>query len=424
MNYAEAIEYIHRTQWRGSKPGLSRTEKLLGMLGNPQRRLRFVHVAGTNGKGSTCAILESVLRTAGYKTGLFVSPFVVRFNERIQVGGSYISDEQLSDIIGRIAPFADSMEDAPTEFELITAAAMLFFAEQGCEIVVLEVGMGGELDSTNVIDTPLAAVITSIGLDHTRELGDTSAQIAAAKAGIIKQGGDVVVYGGEDAVMQVFRSACLARNAALHPAELGAVGNVRLSLDGLVFDFGEERDIFLPLVGAYQPYNAAVVMEVIRLLRGKGFAVSARQVREGFRAVSWPGRMEVLRRDPVFILDGSHNNAGLGATVESLKALFPEKKTVFIAGMMADKDVDSAVRLISPLAARVYTVRPDNARAMDAEKLAAAFTAAGAAAEPCGDIDTAVCKAVRLAGRDTPVCAIGTLYFSADVRRAVGLLKI
>ena len=215
MTYNEALTYIHSICWKGSRLGLGRTRELLQKLGNPEKRLKFIHIAGTNGKGSCAAMLSSILEAAGYRVGLYTSPFINRFNERMQINHQCIPDGELAELTAYIRPFADGMADPPTEFELITALAMVYFARHQCDIVVLEVGMGGELDSTNIIDVPEAAVIMAMGLDHVKELGPTMADIARAKAGIIKAGGRVVSYGGNPEADAVIAAACRAKNASL-----------------------------------------------------------------------------------------------------------------------------------------------------------------------------------------------------------------
>ena len=250
MNYEEALNYIHAVQWAGHKPGLTRTRTLLAALGDPHKQLRFIHVAGTNGKGSTAAMLASCLQAAGYRVGLYTSPFINRFNERIQVNGQQIPDEALVRLVERVKPAADAMTDIPTEFEIITALGMLWFAETKCDIVVLEVGLGGTLDSTNVIDPPECAVITALGMDHVKELGPTLADIASAKAGIIKPGSPVVSYGGVPEA-----DAVIARTAAERHAPLTVVDLSRLTiedgdLDAVTFDFDGLNGIRLPLIGS------------------------------------------------------------------------------------------------------------------------------------------------------------------------------
>ena len=321
MTYEEALKYIHSVNWVGSKLGLERTQELLGKLGDPHKRLKFIHIAGTNGKGSTAAMLASVLEHAGYRVGLYTSPFINRFNERMQVNGRQIPDETLSELTEHIQPYADAMEDAPTEFELITALAMEYFRQENCEIVVLEVGMGGELDSTNVIDVPEAAVIAAMGLDHVKELGPTMADIARAKAGIIKTGGAVVSYGGNPDADEVFAQTCREKGASLRCPDFSKIMPGEFGLDGQRFSYGAWTDLQIPLAGRYQLNNAAVVLETVAVLRERGWNISDAAVRQGIAATRWPARFEVLRRDPVFIVDGGHNPHGIRATAESLVLL-------------------------------------------------------------------------------------------------------
>lgn len=416
MTYNEALTYIHSICWKGSKLGLDRTRELLGKLGNPEKQLKFIHIAGTNGKGSCAAMLSSILEEAGYHVGLYTSPFINRFNERMQIDHQCIPDDELAELTEYIRPFADGMEDSPTEFELITALAMVYFARHKCDIVVLEVGMGGELDSTNIIDVPEAAVIMAMGLDHVKELGPTMADIARAKAGIIKEGGDVVIYGGNPEADPVFEEVCAQRSAKLHKADFSAIVPGPFGLDGQSFSYGAWKDLQIPLVGVYQMRNAAVVLETVQVLRGKGWHISDAAVASGLKNTRWPARFEVLRRDPVFIVDGGHNPHGIRATAESLQRLFPGKKFTFVTGVMADKDVESILGLIVPLADQFFTVRPDNPRAMSAEELADRIRAMGAKATPCESVAAGVARAVEAEGKDGVACALGSLYMSGDVR--------
>lgn len=416
MTYNEALTYIHSICWKGSKLGLDRTRELLGKLGNPEKQLKFIHIAGTNGKGSCAAMLSSILEEAGYHTGLYTSPFINRFNERMQIDHQCIPDDELAELTEYIRPFADGMADSPTEFELITALAMVYFARHKCDIVVLEVGMGGELDSTNIIDVPEAAVIMAMGLDHVKELGPTMADIARAKAGIIKEGGDVVIYGGNPEADPVFEEVCAQRSAKLHKADFSAIVPGPFGLDGQSFSYGAWKDLQIPLVGVYQMRNAAVVLETVQVLRGKGWYISDAAVASGLKNTRWPARFEVLRRDPVFIVDGGHNPHGIRATAESLQRLFPGKKFTFVTGVMADKDVESILGLIVPLADQFFTVRPDNPRAMSAEELADRIRAMGAKATPCESVAAGVARAVEAEGKDGVACALGSLYMSGDVR--------
>ena len=420
MTYEEALSYIHSICWKGSKLGLDRTRELLGKLDDPQKELKFIHIAGTNGKGSTAAMLSSILEEAGYRVGLYTSPFINRFNERMQVNHQPIPDEELAALTEYVRPHADAMADSPTEFELITALAMVWFARQKCDIVVLEVGMGGELDSTNIIDVPEAAVIAAMGMDHVKELGPTMADIARAKAGIIKEGGRVVSYGGNPEADEVIAAVCRARNASLCQPDFSAIVPGDFSLEGQTFSYKGWHGLRIPLVGAYQMNNAAVVLETVEVLRQRGWNISDEAVRQGLADTRWPARFEVLRRDPVFIVDGGHNPHGIRATAESLSRLFPGRKITFVTGVMADKDVEHILGLIVPLADQFFTVRPDNPRAMDAGELAARIEAMGAKATACASVQDGVDRAIQAEGPHGVACALGSLYMSGEVRSCFG----
>ena len=416
MNYDEALSYIHSVSWKGSVPGLGRTQELLRKLGNPEKGLKFIHIAGTNGKGSTAAMLSSILEEAGYTVGLYTSPFINRFNERMQVNHQCIDDGELAELTDYVRPFADSMADSPTEFELITAIGMEFFRRHRCDIVVLEVGMGGALDSTNVIDTPEVAVITAMGFDHTKELGNTMTEIASAKAGIIKPHGDVVIYGQNPEAEAVFEKAAAEQHSTLSRPDYSQLVPGDFSLEGQSFSYKGWKDLRIPLVGLYQLNNAAVVLTAVEVLRKKGWAISDEAVRSGLQSTRWPARFEVLHHAPVFIVDGGHNPHGIRATAESLERIFPGQKFVFITGVMADKDVEHILGLIVPLARRFYTVTPNNPRSMQADVLAQRIQAMGAEAIPCQSIPQAVQAAMAFAGTGGVVCALGSLYMSGDVR--------
>ena len=422
MNYDQALAYIHAVHWQGHKPGLDRIRTLLEALGNPHQKLQFVHIAGTNGKGSTAAMVDSCLRAAGYKVGMFTSPFINRFNERIQVNGVPIPDQDLVQLVEQVQPAAQAMEDVPTEFELITALGMLYFVQQNCDIVVLEVGLGGALDSTNIIPPPACAVITALGMDHVKELGPTLADIAAAKAGIIKPGSPVVSYGGEPEADKVIADTARAQGAPLTVVDFSRLQLRSASLDGLVFDFDGLEGLTLPFLASYQARNAAVAITALRALRGRGWNISDQAIRQGLAQVRWPGRFELLRRDPPFLLDGSHNAHGMRATVASLRERFPGEKFVFLISIMADKDWDKMLQLLLPLAKCFVTVTAPSPRAIPAPDLAAQIRAMGGAAEPADTIPAGVARADALAAGG-PVAALGTLYFSGDVRRALTFLE-
>lgn len=421
MRYDEALDYIHHVTWRGSRLGLERTNELLSRIGDPHKKLKFVHVAGTNGKGSTCAMIAKTLSLAGYQTGLYISPFINRFNERMQMNGLSISDDTLAEITAFIKPHADAMADHPTEFELITVIAFEYFLRSKADIVVLEVGMGGELDSTNVIDTPELAVITNIGLDHTRELGPTIADIANAKAGIIKPGGDILIYDQNPQADQVFEAVCASRGATLHVTDHSRISNVSVSLDALQFDCAPYGTLFCGLVGSYQAKNAAVAITAIELLQQKGWNISSDHLKQGLAGVRWPARFELLRRNPVFIADGGHNPQGIQAVAESLKEHFPNTKITFLIGVMADKDIPQMIDQLAPIAKECITVTPDNPRALSADVLAVMLMERGLSAVSTGSVAEGVSRAIERAGKDGIVCALGSLYMLGDVRAALGV---
>ena len=426
MTINETLEYIHNIKWQGRKPGLERTRGLLAALDNPERDQKFVHIAGTNGKGSTAACIYAVLRKAGYKTGLYTSPHLASVNERMQADGTQITDEELIQITDEIRPFADAMMDTPTEFELITAIGMRYFQKKRCDIVVLETGMGGRLDSTNVIASPEAAVITAIGYDHVAELGPTLTDIGNEKAGIIKDGCDVVVYGGEPDAGAVFERVSRERGAVLHKTDFHRITEQVNSLDGTMFVFEPYGEIYMPLAGAYQPKNAAVAITTLEVLREKGYKIKDEDIIDGLAAVSWPGRFELLGRDPVFILDGAHNPQGFETTAESLRRLFGERKVIFVVGVMADKDVGAMMGHIAPLAQEFIAVQPDYYRAMDVVMLSETLVKYGKPVTACKTVKDGVAEALtraRAVNNMTQadhgiVCALGSLYFSAEIRAA------
>ena len=316
----------------------------------------------------------------------------------------------------RVRPAAEAMAEHPTEFELITAAAFLHFQEQVCDIVVLETGLGGALDASNVIETPELAVLTAMGMDHAAILGPTLRDIAAAKAGIIKPGGTVVSRGGCPEADEVFRQVCQERGADLTELDLSRLRVRRLDLEGAVFDFAPWEDLTIPLAGAYQAENAALALTALEALKKKGWSIPEEAVRQGLAAVRWPGRFEVLGKRPVFLLDGAHNAHGMRAAAESLRALFPGKRLTFLLGILADKDAGEMLDLLAPLAERAFVLRPDSPRAMDPAALCALLAERGVEARPCVSVEEGLNAALAAAGE--AICALGSLYLCGEVRAA------
>lgn len=323
----DPIAYINEPRWQQSRLGLDRIRELLDRLGRPQDRLRFVHVAGTNGKGSTCVFLASVLHAAGYRTGLFTSPYIETFEERIRVDGRNIGADDLMAATLEVRKQAEAMADHPTEFELMCAVALVHFARCACDVVVLEVGLGGRFDATNVIDAPEVSVIARIGLDHTALLGTTLAAIAGEKAGIVKPGAPVVSYPQEPEAMDVVRKAAAEAGVSLAVPDFSRLSMEPLRLAELqaqqapcrTFSYAGFRNLQTALLGAYQPANAALAIEAIGVLRSHGWDVSGEAVRSGIASARWPGRFEVVARRPLFIVDGGHNPQGARALVDTLR---------------------------------------------------------------------------------------------------------
>ena len=420
MTYEEALEYIHSVVWKGSRPGLERITELLQKLNNPQDGLKFIHIAGTNGKGSNSAMLESILRAAGYKTGLFVSPYIKHFNERICVNGKPISDGDLAAATAFVRPFADGMADAPTEFELITAIGLVHFLKEKCDVVVLETGMGGRLDSTNVIKAPLASVITGIAMDHTAFLGDTVEKIAAEKAGIIKRGAPVI-WGGYDKVARVvIEGKAHEMGCAFTAAEDTPLTVREMTLSGTVVDYGKRAGVRLPLLGSYQPQNLATVLSTVDALQARGLAISEDAVRAGLATVRWRGRFEKLCETPFIFSDGAHNPEGIAAAAKGIRHYFKGQPVALLTGVMADKDYTDMVATLAPLTCRVFTLTPNNPRSLSAADYAEVYRKAGIEASAYDSVEDAVAAAVAYARETgTPLFSLGSLYMYVEVTSAL-----
>lgn len=420
MDFNKALEYISGTEWFGSKPGLERVRELLHRLGDPHTALKFIHIAGTNGKGSASAMLASIMKAAGYKTGLFTSPYLARFTERMKINGKEIGDDALADIVTRIQPLADTMAEHPTEFELMTAAALLWFAEEHCDIVVLEVGLGGRYDATNIIAAPEVAVIMNIGLDHTAVLGNSIEQIAGEKAGIIKPDCDVALYQQCDSVTEVVRSECAGQNARLHIADFATIMPEFDSLDGQVFTY-KGNAYALPLLGAHQRRNAAVVLEAVDILRSRGWTLDQADVEHGLYAVNWPARFEIVSDEPFFVVDGGHNPQCAQTVVDNLLHYFPDKHRILLVGVLADKDYVGLTDILNAAAHEYVCVAPNSPRALAAEDLGRCVARFGKNVTLCDSIREGVAAAQDLAGIDGMVCAVGSLYMAGEIRDCFGL---
>ena len=415
MNYQEALAYLNNVEYYGSKPGLKRVGELLEKLGSPQKGMRFIHIAGTNGKGSCAAMTASILKAAGYKTGLFTSPYLYRFNERMQMNGKQIDDEVLAELVTRVKPIAEAMDDHPTVFELMTATALLWYKEEQCDAVVLEVGLGGRFDATNIIDAPEAAVIMNIGLDHTEILGDTLEQIAFEKAGILKPGTEAVLFQQGEGVTNVVRQRCAELGVPLHIADFSQIKSEFDSIYGQSFTYKGES-YALPLLGAHQLKNAATVLELVEVLRHKGWKLEQSDVEHGLYAVHWPGRFELLSEEPLFVVDGGHNPQCAETVAENLERYFPDKRRILLLGVLRDKDYAGLTEILNRAADEYICITPESPRALPAEELAAFLSRYLKPVSVCGSIKDGVSRALDRSDEGSVVCAVGSLYSVGEIR--------
>lgn len=417
MTVQETISFIQAASWLGCCPGLERITDLMHRLGDPQKELRFIHITGTNGKGSTAAMLSAILRESGYTVGLFTSPHLRFYHERIQVNGADISDEELCAAAETVKPAVEQMDMIPSEFERFTAMALTYFHKRRCDIVVLEVGLGGRLDSTNVIPAPEVAVITNISLEHTEYLGDTVEKIAAEKAGIIKPGADVVLSGqcpAAEAVVRAKASSCGNRLCVTDAAQLRQRS---ADLSGQRLDYRERKNLRLRLLGAYQCRNAAAALDTVDALCRRGWAVPETAVRRGLETVTWPGRFEVLRTKPLVLADGAHNPNGVAELVRCLEQYLPGQKCLFLTGVMADKDYVRMMRTAAPYAAAFITVPPPSERALPAQTLKeeiGRFFSGPVRAED--SVEAGLELALTSLEPGQPLCIFGSLYQLGAVR--------
>lgn len=420
----DAIAYLEHPRWRDSSYGLSRTRALLERLGRPDRRFKSIHVAGTNGKGSTCAFVSSVLRHAGFKVGLFTSPGIASFNERIQIDGNSIPDDHLLEVTLQVKLAAEEVEaelgEHPTEFELSFAVCMAYFAIQECDWAVIECGLGGRLDATNVI-VPEVSAICRIGMDHTDMLGSSLEEIASEKCGIIKAGVPVASWPQVDSVMDVIRSRCEELGCSLVVPDLGSVRVCPLGADLAYREFAYKGKPYqTKLLGSYQPYNAALAMEISWLalqgqLDAEGLAVATRN---GIRDAAWPFRFDVVGTAPVRIVDGAHNVQGASALAESLEDA-GIRKAVLAFGALADKDHRGMLEAVAPYCECLFAFSPDNPRAESACALADEANDLGMEAYATDSAEEAVSLALERSNRTIPVIAFGSLYSAHRLKRAL-----
>ena len=417
MDYQQAVDYIESPALPRGRYGLERLKQALELLGNPQHKVRFVHVAGTNGKGSCAAMLASVLKEAGYRTGLYISPHLRRYNERMQVDGVDISDDDLIRAAQRVKEVCEQLGGTPIVFEVLTLMALWYFAERRCDFVVLEVGIGGQLDATNCIPAPAAALIAQLGFDHTETLGSTIEEIAAQKGGIAKSGSQLVMAEQEPAALRVVEQLCREQGCGFTVADPERLQVLSTSPEGQRLRDRTYGELLLPLAGSHQVKNAANVLTVVEVLKGEGFAIPDRAVRQGIERTVWPARFERLSRSPDFILDGGHNPQCVQAAVQALQDYYPGKKVVFLTGMMKDKDSAAMLAKMAEVAKAFVCLHADSERAFGAQELAREIeNTLSLAAYPAASAQEGCALAQRLAGEQGVVCALGSLYLAGEIR--------
>ncbi len=415
MNYKESLNYLDQIEFFGSKPGLERIRTLLVQLGNPHLGMKFIHIAGTNGKGSCAAMTAAVLKAAGYRTGLYTSPYLYRFNERMQINGKEIEDDILADLITRVKPLAENMEDHPTVFEIITAAAFLWYKEEKCDVVVLEVGLGGRFDATNIIQSPEVAVIMNIGLDHTAVLGNTVELIASEKAGILKAGTEAVLFQQTASVTKVIQDRCDELGIKLHIPNFSDIHREFDSLYGQSFTYHGEP-YAIPLLGTHQLKNAATVLEVMDILKNHGWKLEQSDIEHGLYAVHWPGRFELLSEEPLFIVDGGHNPQCAVTVRDNLFHYFPGNRRILLLGILRDKDYAGLTEILNEAADEFICITPDSPRALPAEELASFLNRFNKPVAICPSIRDGVSLSLDRSDSDSVVCAVGSLYSVGEIR--------
>ena len=431
MRYEEAMKYITEVGNFGSNYGLERTHKLLEYLGNPEKDLKLIHIAGTNGKGSTTSMITEILMGAGYKVGMYTSPFIEEFEERIQINRRNIPKETLANLIDEVKVAVDRVIEEgynhPTEFEIITVLMLLYFKKEEIDFGVIEVGLGGRLDSTNVI-IPILQVITSISFDHTNLLGNTLEEIAGEKAGIIKKNIPTVIYPQEEEALKVIKNKCAAMESDLYTVDKDNMKFVKVVNEDKPYQllkYKEEFDIFLPLLGEHQILNLSVAMKVIEVLNNRKIVnITTESIIKSIKNVTWKGRLEVLSNNPYVVIDGAHNIEGIKTLSRNIKKYFKYENLHLILGILADKDVEEMIKIITPMAKQVYAVTPNSIRAELADDLKNEIVKYNANCRAFDEYEEAYLEALKNAKENDIILASGSLYMVGDMRKIINKLLI
>ncbi len=423
MKYQEAMDYIESLQTYGIVPGLSNIINLCEKLDNPQKELKFVHIAGTNGKGSVLSFISTVLKEAGYRTGRYISPTIFEYRERIQVNGRMITQKDLCRLMETVKQACDDLvaenKPHPTPFEVETALAFLYFKERKCDIVVLETGMGGAEDATNLIENTLVCALVSISLDHMGILGDTLEKIGMQKAGIIKKGCSVVSAKQKEEVIRVVQDKCIQEEAQLTIADPELVKGLKSTLEKQRFSYGEYKNLEITLIGRYQVDNAVIAIEVIRALAEKGYPVSEKALRKGLLETVWPGRFQMLCKNPVFIADGAHNRDGAKRLAECIQFYFTNRRIIYIMGMLRDKEQEEVIEATYSFAEQILTVPTKGARGTSSYELAQKVQQYHANVTSLDSVEEAVELSFLMSDKDTVIIAFGSLSFLGQLMTVV-----
>lgn len=424
MDYTEARVYLENVTKYGSVLGLENMKELLNRLSNPQDELKFIHIAGTNGKGSVLAYVSTVLTEAGYCVGRYISPTLFSYRERIQVNGEYIEKDSLARWMSKIRDAIETMvqegKTHPTVFEIETALSFLYFKEKKCDFVVLETGMGGLLDATNVVKTTVAEIMVSISLDHLGVLGNNLREIAQNKAGIIKPETVVITAEQEKEAMEVLASVCQEKKCNLYIAEKKDIRNIHYGYDGQTFDYKQYQKLEISLAGSYQILNAALAVEALERIKMLGYKISEEQLRRGLKKATWKGRFTILQKNPVFVIDGAHNRDAAKVLRQSIDLYFADKKIFYIMGMFKDKEYEEVLRQTADRAEYIFTIEtPNNVRALPAEELAQAAKKYNSNVEAADTIEEAVEKALAIADKEDVIIAFGSLSFLGQLTKTV-----
>lgn len=433
MNYQEAVEFIETSHKFGKRLGLENIHKLLELLGNPQDKLKFIHVAGTNGKGSVCSFIANILKEQGYKVGLYTSPYLETFTERIRLNGENIPEEELARIATimkeKIELMVSEGYSYPTEFEIETVLAFYYYCEQQTDYVVLEVGLGGRYDATNVIKTPLASVIVSLSLDHIGILGDTIGKIAYEKAGIIKDNGITVVYKQSKEAEEVIKDVCKEKNNKYIEVDFDELEIKKSDINSQVFDCNildeDIKDMEISLIGDHQVNNAVLALTVIKILiNERNIEISEESIRRGLLNTKWPGRIEKIKNNPLFIIDGAHNEDGAKSLSKALDKHFKNQKMTLLIGMLKDKDVDSVIEILVDKFNKVITTTIDSDRAIDCYELKEKIEKYIDDVVAIEKVEDALKYTLENSKEDDVIISAGSLYMIGDIRRLLNSMNM